>query len=279
MRLDLQEAKLASRIDLFFDLWLKMPPGTEQGLFIHLIVPTDGGTERVPVFGGTATSGVWSFPPRRLDLMNLTDIGAPGKPIDLRGGVWYLQWTGYAPDGAPTGGGIYIDNVSLVWEPDPAVPTPTPWLTDTPTVTPTPSATGTRPPTATRTPTPEPVVHALYAPIVRKDPRPTATPTSTASITPEQTATSAASGTPGTTPGTPGPTTPGPGTPGGPGTATLVPATRTPGTDTTTPPVPATASPTPALEVTETPTPGMQPTPSATRTPLIVETLPPLPTP
>ena len=234
MRLDLRDTELASRIDLYFDLWLLMPPGTDQGLFIHLLLPTDEGVERVPVFGATSTSGQWVFPSRRLDLMNVTDIAEPGKPIDLRGGVWLLQWTGYAPRGAPAGGGIFIDDVSLVWEPDAAVPTPTPWHTATPTATSTPSSTPTPRPTATITPTPEPVVHLVFAPLVRKDPPPTATATATATATSQATQTVS----PSVTASTPSASTP---------TASPSPTDATPGlpTSTASPSVTPTSTPEP----------------------------------
>jgi hypothetical protein len=158
MLLDLRAARQATRLDLFFDLWLNLTAAQDAGVFVHLRQPQpDGGIRRVPVFGATAQSGLWAFPMRRLDLMNLDDISNPGPPIDLRGGTWALEWSAYAPGGAPPGGGAFLDNVSLVWEPDPAVATPTvrPTATATPTPTDTrrPTATATR--TATRTVTPE----------------------------------------------------------------------------------------------------------------------------
>lgn len=206
MRLDLRAADTAQRLDLFFDLWLALAPDGEAGVFVHLRLPdADGGTRRVPVFGATAQSGTWVFPMRRLDLMNLDDIGDPGAPIDLRGGLWELEWSAYAPAGAPPGGGAFLDNVSLVWEPDPAVPTPTTrptgTATATATATPTASATPSPTPTATATalpvglraylplgldgaallppatPTPEkPLPFALFLPSLKREAAPTATP-------------------------------------------------------------------------------------------------------
>ncbi len=190
MNLDLRQAVLASRLDLYFALWLAMPPGEGQGLFIHLLVPRpSGGYERVPVFGATATTGRWSFPLRRLDLLALVDIGAPERVYDLRGGFWRLEWTALAPSGTPPGGGIFVDDLTLVWEPDPAVPEPTPRLPPTLTPSPSPSPLPTsspRPtqtaPVATAVPSPEPV----YLPhVVRQHPESTATPEPTASPTPE----------------------------------------------------------------------------------------------
>ncbi|MFN2114336.1 MAG: hypothetical protein ACK2T6_01400 [Anaerolineae bacterium] len=265
MRLDLRNTSLATRIDLFFDLWLMLPQGDDQGLFVHLLVPIeDGGYESVPVFGATGSAGQWAFPSRMLDLMNLTDIVSPGQPIDLRGDVWYLVWTAYAPHGAPPGGGIYIDNVSLVWEPDPAVPTPTPWLTATPTASATSTATSTATRTATPTATPTPIL--LFVPRVLKEPPPTPTATPPATPTPTTDETAVATSTAGAMPGeTVEPTEP---------TESATPAETAQPTDgaTTTPTGTATAGPT--EESTAVATNGASPTrplvetlPPATRTP------------
>ncbi len=206
MNLDLREARLASRLDLYFALWLAMPPGEDQGLFLHLLVPRPtGGYERVPVFGATATSGRWSFPLRRLDLLALADIDAPDRVYDLRGGFWRLEWTAVALRGTPPGGGIFIDDLTLVWEPDAAVPAPT--VRVLPTTTPPPSPTNRPTGTATWTASPPPPP-ATYEPwpvclplVVRSYPDPTATPTVEGSPTPETAvATSSAPAPPTATP-------------------------------------------------------------------------------
>lgn len=148
-RLDLRGAEAASRLDLYFDLWLQMPPGDASGLFIFLHVPQpDGGVKRVPIFGATGLSGSWAFPSRKLDLLNLVDITAPGAVYDLRGAVWRLEWVGLAPEGSAPGAGLYIDDLILAWEPDPGITPPTP-RPSAPPPSATPSASPTRVPSAT----------------------------------------------------------------------------------------------------------------------------------
>lgn len=178
LRLDLRGTQLASRLELQFDLWMQLPPGPDTGLFIFLRVPQGGGApKRVPVFGATGSGGDWVFPPRQLDLMNLADITDPREVYDLRGGIWELELLALAPGGTAPGAGVFIDDLILAWEPDPAVTPPTPRptagaLTPTPTPTRTPTASA----TATRTPPPPP---------------PSATPSATAQtpVTPTPTAT------------------------------------------------------------------------------------------
>ncbi len=154
-RLDLRGAALASRLELGFELWMQLPPGPDTGLFIFLRVPQPGGgSKRVPVFGATGGGGSWVFPPRRLDLMNLADISDPREVYDLRGGVWELEWLALAPAGTAPGAGVYIDDVTLEWEPDAAVTPPTPRPTGG---LPTPTASSTpRPATPTPSPIPQP---------------------------------------------------------------------------------------------------------------------------
>ncbi len=256
-RLDLRGAESASRLDLYFDMWLKMPAGEESGLFIFLHVPqADGPVLRVPIFGATGTGGRWAFPRRKLDLLNLTDITGPAEVYDLRGGLWRLEWVGLAPQGTEPGAGVYLDDLMLVWEPDPGITPPTPRPTSRPvTATTRPSETATRAPsatsepasatpsaTSTRGPTSTPIAFGQsYLPYLVSfwPPPPTATPT----FTPDATATLLAM-TPSATP-TDGPSP----------TPTLGPSpTRTP-TITVTPSV------TPAIS-----TPGRPIQPTATVT-------------
>jgi hypothetical protein len=197
---DLRSATLASRVELYFQLWMKMPDSTDGGLFIYLLVPRPaGGFDRVPVFGATGTSGTWAFPARLLDLLALTDITNPSQVYDLRGGRWQLEWSAVAPAGMPSDGGIYIDDVALLWEPDAALgtPTPRPTLTATPTLTVTPTASATATPrptnTATATPTVPPVVfHPVFLPYLGNElqllPSPTPPPDPSATVTPDLTA-------------------------------------------------------------------------------------------
>jgi len=202
MLLDLRDTALASRMDLFFELWLRMPEGEDGGLFIFLHVPQDGGPAlRVPVFGGTGTSGEWSYPARRLDLLALTDIESPDRVFDLRGRSWVLEWTALAPRGVPPGGGIYLDDIVLVWEPDPAVPTPTRRPTSAPSATTRPSTTPTAPPSPTptatvawtRTPTRRPPIsfRTIHLPVLRNEVvvEPTPAITATGTATPEASST------------------------------------------------------------------------------------------
>lgn len=186
MNLDLRDTLLATRLELYFALWLDMPPGEDGGLYIHLLVPNaGGGIDRVPIFGATGTSGQWAFPARRLDLLALTDVQSPDRVYDLRGSRWRLEWTALAPNGTPPGGGIFIDDVILFWEPDPAVPTPTLRPTLTPSLTPsaTPTATSTATPRGTATPTPwqGPPFGTTYLPILHHELPPL--PTATAGVT------------------------------------------------------------------------------------------------
>lgn len=210
MTLDLRETTLASRLDLFFELWLLMPAGDDQGLFIYLLRPIqDGSVERIPIFGGTAMAGQWAYP-RRLDLMNLENIENPDQPIDLRGGRWSLEWVAYAPRGAPEGGGVFVDDVSMVWEPDPAVPIPTtrPRPTATATLQPTDEPTPTPRPTVMATATPEPDLRLFlpllnYAAPATPTPEPSETPATTDTVEPGRTpGATGTSGTPGAS-GTP----------------------------------------------------------------------------
>jgi hypothetical protein len=179
LHLDLTQAEAAHRLDLFFDLWLAFPPNSESGLFISLLVPDGTGFRRVTVFGATSDAGRWTQPARRLDLTSLADISSPTEVYDLRGGDWYLEWLALAPNGANAGSGAFIDNLNLVWEPDPAIATPT----VRPTLTPTPTATATRTPIATSTPSAPP---PAYLPAVINK-WPTATETVAASATPSPT--------------------------------------------------------------------------------------------
>lgn len=187
-------AAATSRLELYFQLWLNMPDTPDGGLFIHLLRPKAGaGYDRIPVFGATGASASWVYPPRMLDLTALSDV-VTGEVYDLRGGRWRLEWSAVAPAGVPADGGVFIDDLTLLWEPDAALPTPTPrpTLTATPvptaTFTPTPTATATA--TATRTPTPTatPVQFlTLWLPYCGNELMPP--PTATAETTPEASAT------------------------------------------------------------------------------------------
>lgn len=188
MVLDIQAATTANRLDLSWELWPRLHPAPGAGLVLFLRVPLpDGGYERVPIFGATALADAWAFPVRQLDLRNLVDVRDPRRVFDLRGGRWEIEWVAAAPAGAPAGGGIAIDDVRLVWEPDLAVPSPT----ERPIETPSPTRTPTRP-TATPDPTDEPTptrapasatpagAGAVYLPVARLDPpEPTADPSAT----------------------------------------------------------------------------------------------------
>lgn len=272
--LDLTDTLEATRLDLYFDLWLEMPPGDEQGLFIHLLVPGDnGGTKRVPVFGATGIGGQWSFPARRLDLLALADIEDPDFVYDLRGDYWRLEWTAVAPDGTPRGGGLFIDNVELVWEPYPAVATPTVRPTETITPSPSPTKTATRRATPTASASPSsPPPGELFLPLLHKlhpEPTETATPgavtaTATASASAPATSTPTTTATPTATP-----------------TATAaphklhLPMLRKDPEPTATP----TATMTPTGAVPTHGTPAQTPTPSATASPSATETTVPTPPP
>ncbi len=199
--LDLRAAAEASRLELYFQLWMKVPgvdggDGGGGGLFLYLLVPENEGYQRVPIFGATGGDGQWVFPARYLDLMALADIENPTDVYDLRGGQWRLEWSALAPANLPAGGGIFIDDLTLLWEPDAAVPTPSPRPSLTPTATRTPTSTST--PTAAPTWTPSPTATAtkrsiqfgtLLLPYVANElvsvVTPTAGPTATPSPTPE----------------------------------------------------------------------------------------------
>ena len=179
MNMDLRAATSETvRLDLMFDVWLGMPEGDNEGLFISLLLPQpDGTSRRVPVFGVTGTNRRWLYPARRLDLMNLVDINQPADVYDLRGGSWLFEWMAIAPTGTTPGGGIFVDDLYWVWEPDATVvaPTPRPTASISPGPTPTPA------PTLTRLPAP------TIAPSPTSRP-PTVTPESTRSNTPRATA-------------------------------------------------------------------------------------------
>jgi len=190
MVLDLSAADDANRLDLSFEMWPRLGEAPDAGLALFLRVPrADGGFDRVPVFGATAMAEGWVYPVRQLDLRNLVDVRDPRRVFDLRGGRWEIEWVAAAPSGAPPGGGLTIDDVRLIWEPDLAVPSPTerPIQTVAPTSTPTsPTATRmpTREPTPTRAASPTAIATAtairLYLPVARRDPpepTPTASPT------------------------------------------------------------------------------------------------------
>ena len=244
-RLDLRGAASASRLDLYFDLWLQMPPGDESGLFIFLHVPRpEGGATRVPIFGATGVGGSWAFPRRKLDLLNLVDITAPGRVYDLRGEVWRLEWVGLASEGSAPGAGLYIDDLTLAWEPDPGITPPTPRpssappsATPSPSRTPIPSLTPSPTPAPSRTAAPSATPIAFgrtYLPaLVSFWPPP---PTSTVTLTPDPIATQAAETARALTP-THSPT-PGPSPTASPSATTAV----EPGPG---PPIRPSASPTP----------------------------------
>ncbi len=196
--LDLRSASEANLLELHFDLWLRLSAGTSAapaGLFLYVRTPDadagapQGTTKRIAIFGATGDAGRWVFPGRSLDLRNLIDLNDPGEVYDLRGKRWWLEWIALAPAGAPPGGGVFLDDVALVWEPDEVVPTPTrrppPAPTATPTATHTPTVTAT--PTVTPVPTKEPTVAfpRIYLPITRHDPQPTPTATPERTETPE----------------------------------------------------------------------------------------------
>lgn len=178
MILDLRAATTANRLDLSWEMWPRLHPAPGAGLVLFLRVPRpEGGDERIPIFGATAQAEGWVYPVRQLDLRNLVDVRDPRRVFDLRGGRWEIEWVAAAPAGAPAGGGVAIDDVRLVWEPDLAVPSPTerPIPTAGPTRTPT-RPTETPAPTDEPTPTRAPASAtptapgALYLPMARRDP-------------------------------------------------------------------------------------------------------------
>lgn len=185
MILDLRAAALANRLDLAWEMWPRLHPAPGAGLVLFLRVPLpEGGHERVPIFGATALAEAWVYPVRQLDLRNLVDVRDPRRVFDLRGGRWEIEWIAAAPAGAPAGGGVAVDDIRLVWEPDLAVPSPTvrPVETASPTRTPVPPSATPAPtvePTPTRAPTAAPTAGpaAIYLPVTRRDPPP---PTATA---------------------------------------------------------------------------------------------------
>lgn len=152
LSLDLRQAQAASRLELLFDVWMRLPAGPGNGLFLYYLRPeADGRVTRAPVFAATGDSGTWTFPERLLDLMNLADLAEPQRVYDLRGQVARLEWLAQAPQGTDPGAGLYIDRLRLVWEPDPALAPPTARPTaPAATVTASPSAT----PAASATPSP-----------------------------------------------------------------------------------------------------------------------------
>jgi hypothetical protein len=161
MQLDLTGAAAATRLELAFELWLGFTDGTDSGLFIRLLAPDGAGTKAVPVFGATGVAGRWAYPHRQLDLTSLVDIESPTDVYDLRGTRSILEWTAIAAQGAPPAGGVFIDDVNLIWEPDPAVPTPT----LRPTSTPAPTRTATATLAATSTSTIQPTRPPAYLPV------------------------------------------------------------------------------------------------------------------
>lgn|GEM_PF-5814165 len=214
LHLDLQGAGAANRLELGFDVWFRLAAAEDAGLVVWLHVPRPGGAvDRVPIFGATGDTGAWASPQRYLDLRNLVDVRNPAAVYDLRGAAWTLEWTAVAPTGAPSGGGVFLDNIALTWEPDLSYPTPTvrPTLPPTATVprpTPIRTATPTDEPTPTDVPptdTATPPAGRAYLPLVRHDPQPTATATATATQTVTATATSTAD--PNGTPTPPAPET------------------------------------------------------------------------
>lgn len=181
LNLDLRNAQLASRLELAFEVWMKLPAGEGNGLVInYLTTEPDGSLRRAPVFAATGSSGVWTFPERLLDLMNLADVADSRRVYDLRGRVARLEWVASAPGGTDPGSGIYIDRLRLVWEPDAALPAPTarptaPPLSPTPSRSPTPTATATLPVTATlppsATPTKSGITLPTFTPTATRRPR------------------------------------------------------------------------------------------------------------
>lgn len=197
LQLDLRDAAAASQLELYFDLWLQMPPGEDAGFFIFLRVPDGSDVGRVPIFGVTGAGGEWVYPSRRLDLMNLADIADPRQVYDLRGQSWELEWVAHAPNGTAPGAGIFVDDLYLVWEPDAAVPAPTrrPSATPAPATRMPPSAT---PSPGTHTPSPEPTTSPspsltpvsfgeIYLPRVAYELPASETPTAEASPGPTET--------------------------------------------------------------------------------------------
>jgi len=170
LNLDLRNAQLANRLELLFDVWMKLPPGDGNGLVInYLTTEADGSPRRAPVFAATGSSGVWTFPERILDLMNLADIADPRRVYDLRGRIARLEWVASAPGGTDPGAGVFIDRLRLVWEPDAALPAPTarpttPPLSATPSRSPMPSSTATLPVTATLPPSATPTKSGITLP-------------------------------------------------------------------------------------------------------------------
>lgn len=215
LHLDLRAAAAANRLELGFEARFALAAADGAGLVVWLLVPAGGGApRRVPVFGATGDSGAWVDPARHLDLRNLVDIRQPGAVYDLRGGQWTLEWTAAAPAGAPPGGGVEVDDLSLVWEPDPSFPTPTRLAPPTATATPRPpTATPTAVPTIEPTPTAEPPTATptggrAYLPLVRLDPPPTPTPTETPTETPTPDPAASAQPTATPDPATPPPAVP-----------------------------------------------------------------------
>lgn len=174
LRLDLRSAATANRLDLEFELWLGLPAAgageTTGALFIELFVPDGSGFERITVFGATRPSGAWTRPRRRLDLTAMVDVTDADHVYDLRGDIWTLRLRAVPSDG-PVPGDVFIDDLTLIWEPDLSVPTPTvrPLSSPTPTSSPTRTVEPTPSPTVESTPSSEPGPR-LYLPWLSKPP-------------------------------------------------------------------------------------------------------------
>jgi hypothetical protein len=180
LKLDLTQAVEAVKLDLTFDVWLGMKPADGTGLFIYLLAPLpNGGVQRVPIFGVTGTNRRWQFPVRRLDLMNLVDITQPKEVYDLRGSLSRLEWQAIAPEGTDPGGGIFIDDVTLVWEPNYVMPTPTPKATYIATPGPSPTPRPSLTPLPSLTPAPSPTFDLATVTPGPTEPSPTFEPTDT----------------------------------------------------------------------------------------------------
>ena len=166
LKLDLREAATTHRLDLEFELSMALPSGgagmAPGALFITLYVLEGSSISRVTVFGATSDSGVWARPRRRLDLTALADVTDPGRVYDLRGGQWVLNFTAVRRPAAR--GDVFIDDLTLLWEPDLSVPTTTERPPSTATPTSTPRATFTPLPTETPEPTPTLEAPSLYLP-------------------------------------------------------------------------------------------------------------------
>lgn len=181
LNLDLRQARPASRLELAFEVWMKLPAADGNGLVINYLTTDERGElRRAPVFAASGISGEWTFPERFLDLMSLADISDPRRVYDLRGSIARLEWVASAPGGTDQGAGIYIDRLRLVWEPSAALPAPTlrptqPPLSATPSRTPTPLLTATPVASATLTasvtPTKSGITLPTFTPTATRRPR------------------------------------------------------------------------------------------------------------